>query len=70
MILGGSWLTGASPFILCVMGGSILSASIWNIVLSFGEAFYSPRTYDFQVNELKNNDERGAGVEKEMEKMG
>lgn len=48
MILWGSWVTGASPFILC-FGASIFSAALWNIILSFGEAVYSPRTYDIQM---------------------
>ena len=46
MIVYGSFLSGLSPFVF-LAGSSYLTASLWVIVLSLGEAVWSPRLYEY-----------------------
>lgn len=48
-ILIGSFISGVSPFALAV-SSSIPAAVIFVILLSIGEALWSPRLYDYTVS--------------------
>lgn len=44
MILYGSWIAAMSPFVL-ILGASYITCVSFIIILSLGEAVYSPPTY-------------------------
>eukprot|EP00002_Diphylleia_rotans_P036822 TRINITY_DN8167_c0_g1_i2.p1 TRINITY_DN8167_c0_g1~~TRINITY_DN8167_c0_g1_i2.p1 ORF type:complete len:171 (+),score=44.16 TRINITY_DN8167_c0_g1_i2:190-702(+) len=48
MILNGSFLAGGSIFILCI-GAHYWTSILFVLVLSIGEAIYSPRVFDYMM---------------------
>ena len=55
-ILVGSFITGVSPFALAI-SASVPAAVVFVVVLSIGEAIWSPRLYDYTVSIIEKGKE-------------
>ena len=55
-ILVGSFITGISPFALAI-SASVPAAVVFVVVLSIGEAIWSPRLYDYTVSIVEKGKE-------------
>jgi len=47
MILVGSWVSAASVFVLVIFPTTYVSAVVFIVILSIGEALWSPRLYEY-----------------------